>query len=124
MLQLLANENFPGPVVKSLRDFGHDVTSVKELMRGASDAAVLAEAQAQRRIVVTFDKDFGELAFRSGLPAERGVILFRLNGKTPESDNARAVAAVQSRSDWPGHFSTVTDARIRMRPLPIRGTKR
>ncbi len=90
MLRLFANENFPGPVIARLRELGYDVASVKEMMRGASDAAVLAEAQSERRIVVTFDKDFGELAFRFGFPAECGVILFRLNGKTPESDNARA----------------------------------
>jgi predicted nuclease of predicted toxin-antitoxin system len=69
------------------------------------------------RVVVTHDKDFGELAFRSGLPAECGVILLRLAGSNPDEDNRRAVDAIESRDDWTGHFSVITDDRIRMRPL-------
>ncbi len=78
---------------------------------------ILARAQAEQRIVVTHDKDFGELAFRSQLPASGGVILCRLSGSDRDSDNERILEALQSRSDWPGHFSVVTDDRIRMRPL-------
>jgi predicted nuclease of predicted toxin-antitoxin system len=117
-LRILANENFPGPVIQFLRASGHDVASVKESMRGASDADVLAAAQVQGRLVVTFDKDFGELAFRSLLPSTCGVVLFRLNGDSPAADNARAIAVLTSREDWSGHFAVVTDDRLRMRPLP------
>ena len=118
MLRILANENVPGPVLLALRQRGHDVASVKEIMRGSGDRAVLERAQAEQRLVVTFDKDFGELAFRFGLPAACGVVLFRLAGPTPEVDNARALAVLESRSDWTGHFATVTNDRIRIRPLP------
>lgn len=95
------------------------MASVKEMMRGASDREVLARAQAEERLVVTFDKDFGELAFRSRLPATSGVILFRLSGPSPEVDNARALAALESGLDWSGNFAVVTDDRIRLRPLPV-----
>jgi len=118
MLRILANENFPGPAICALRQHGHDVASVKELMRGSSDHAVLERAQAEQRLIVTFDKDFGELAFRFGLPTFCGVVLFRLTGPTPEVDNTRAVAILESRNDWAGHFATVTEDRIRIRPLP------
>jgi len=117
-VRIIANENFPGPVIRALRERGHDVTSVKETMRGASDREVLARAQGEGRLVVTFDKDFGELAFRYGLPATSGVILFRLSGSSPEMDNARALAALGRIEDWSGQFSVVTDDRIRIRPLP------
>jgi predicted nuclease of predicted toxin-antitoxin system len=40
---------------------------VKETMRGRGDPAILARAQTEERLVVTHDKDFGELAFRFGL---------------------------------------------------------
>lgn len=92
----------PGSVVTELRARGHDVFSVKESMRGADDVAVLARAQAEVRIVITQDKDFGELAYRIGLPAGCGVILFRLAGNDPDADGRRMVAAVESRSDWSG----------------------
>jgi len=122
-MRILANENFPGPMLRVLRDRGHDVASVKESMRGADDWAVLAvlhRAQADGRLVVTVDKDFGELAFRFGLPSECGVVLFRLSGSSPETDNSRALAALESRADWTGNFAVVTDSLIRIRPLPKR----
>jgi predicted nuclease of predicted toxin-antitoxin system len=117
-MRLLANENVTASVIHRLRQRGHDVLSVKESMRSERDAVILARAQAEQRIVIMHDKDFGELAFRSQLPAFCGVILVRLTGRDPDSDNERALTALESRTDWPGHFSVVTDDRIRMRPLP------
>lgn len=114
----LADENFPGPVVQALRARGDDVAWVAEKMRAASDEAVLARAQADGRILVTFDKDFAELAFKAGLPAICGVVLFRLTGSSPADDNARVLAALEERQDWAGHFAVVQGDRIRMRALP------
>lgn len=115
-MRFLANENVPGAVVTGLRQRGHDVVAVKESMPGASDRIILERAHADGRLVVTLDKDFGELAVRVGLAAT-GVILLRLGGASPGADNARAVAAITSREDWGGHFAVVTDDRIRLRPL-------
>lgn len=117
-MRLLVNENVTGTVIQELRQRGHDVLSVKESMRSETDAVILARAQAEQRIVVSHDKDFGELAFRSQLSATCGVILFRLSGSDRDADNARILEALESQSDWAGHFSVVTDDRIRMRPLP------
>jgi len=117
-MRILANENIAGAVVSALRACGHDVVSVKESMRGVADRSVLTRAQADGRLVLTCDKDFGELAVRLGLPADSGVVLLRLGGRNPEADNARAIAALTSRGDWAGHFAVVTDDRVRIRPLP------
>ncbi len=117
-MRFLVNENVTRTVIEGLRQRGHDVLSVKESMRSGADDAILARAQAEDRTVVTHDKDFGELAFRSNLPASCGVVLFRLAGTDPDADNRRILEALESRTDWAGHFSVVTDDRIRMRPLP------
>jgi predicted nuclease of predicted toxin-antitoxin system len=117
-MRRVLNENITGTVTAELRQRGHDVLSVKESMRSEADDVILARAQREGRIVVTHDKDFGELAFRDGLPASCGVILLRLAGAEPETDNRRILEALGSRSDWAGHFSLITDDRIRMRPLP------
>lgn len=117
-MRLLANENFPGPAVVALRDAGHDVCWVRTDMRGAKDSVILHQAQQKQRIVVTFDKDFGELAFRSGLPAECGVILFRIALPSPDVVARRAVEVLDSRSDWTGQFAVIEEHRIRLRALP------
>jgi predicted nuclease of predicted toxin-antitoxin system len=122
-MRLIVNENVSGTVIRSLREQGHDVLSVKESMQGADDRAVLARAQAEQRVVVTHDKDFGELAFRCPLPAGSGIVLFRLSGGDPMSDNRRVLEVLRSSVEWTGHFAVVTDDRVRIRPLPARPDK-
>src|SRR5271154_1111668 len=118
-MRFLVNENVTAAVIAGLRQRGHDVLSVKESMRSEDDDVILARAQAEQRIVVTHDKDFGELAFRCELPASCGVILFRLTPCDRDMANARILEALGSRNDWAGHFSVVTDDRIRVRPLSV-----
>lgn len=69
-MRLLANENFPRLAVDKLRASGHDVAWLREDSPGADDEQALQRAQAEDRILLTFDKDFGALAFRSPPPGE------------------------------------------------------
>lgn len=119
-MRLLANENFPSDAVRALRKDGHDVSWVRTECPGMSDRGVLAKAQNESRIVVTLDKDFGELAFRLGLPASSGVILFRITPRSPRFIADFAAQALKTRSDWAGHFSVVQEHRVRMVPLRSR----
>jgi len=66
--------------------------------RGAEEPIALGRAQTERRVVVTLDKDFGELAFRFACHAESDVILIRLDRKEPDNDNQVAIAALLSRA--------------------------
>jgi predicted nuclease of predicted toxin-antitoxin system len=75
-------------------------------------------AARESRILITFDKDLGTLAFHSGLPASSGVILFRIALSSPTHVAKVSTAAIESRGDWINQFSVVEEARIRMRPLP------
>lgn len=117
-MRLLANENFPLDAVLALRENGHDVAWIREDARGSNDEQVLARGQQEERILITFDKDFGELAFRSKLPATSGMILFRISAPSAQHVAQVAVQAIASRTDWAGHFSVIEDNRIRMTPLP------
>jgi predicted nuclease of predicted toxin-antitoxin system len=103
-----------------LKVAGHDVAWVRTAAPGSSDEAVLARAVREERIVLTFDKDFGELAWRAGLPAGSGVVLFRL--PMPAAADAGAVLAARlgERADWAGHFSVVEPGRVRMRTLSVK----
>ena len=102
----------------ALRECGHDVAWVRYDAPGSSDIQVIARAQAENRVLVTFDKDFGELAFRSRLPASSGIVLFRIPASSSTHVAQVAVAALESRGDWADHFAVVEDDRIRMTPLP------
>ena len=89
IMRLLANENFPREAVDALRSRGHDVAWVRTDSPDSSDEAVIRRAGAEGRLLITFDKDLGELAFRSGLSSPSGVILFRIS-----QDSAAHVAEV------------------------------
>lgn len=117
-MKLLADENFPGLAVLALRKAGYDVLWARTGMAGIPDDEILARARAELRVVVTFDKDFGELAYRVGLPASCGVIIFRLVPSSPEFVAERAVSVLRSRDDWQGKFAIAEETRIRLRPLP------
>jgi predicted nuclease of predicted toxin-antitoxin system len=119
-MRLLANENIPGPVVRALRQLGHDVLWIKESGPGTEDSVALALAQSEQRVVVTADTDFGELAFKSGLSAVCGVVLIRIDWSDPDHDNQLVVSAITSRDAWTGVFAVVERDRIRIRPLPSR----
>jgi predicted nuclease of predicted toxin-antitoxin system len=71
--------------------------------------------------LLTLDKDFGELVFRRGLPAQCGVIMFRVGEGSPEQFAEVALTALRSRDDWNGSFGVVGGDRIRMRPLKKAG---
>ncbi len=116
-MRLLADENLPQRTVEALRRLGHDVTWVRLEAPGSGDERVLAQALSEDRVLVTADKDFGELAFRRRLPAAAGVILLRVRG-TAEVRSAALVAALETREDWAGQFAVVTNDRVRLTPLP------
>lgn len=117
-MRILANENFPGDAIAALCQRGHDVTWVRTDAPGSSDWQVLKRAETQDRVLIPFDKDFGELAFRAKLPASSGIILFRISAPSSAHVARVPVAALESRTDWAGQFAVVEDARIRMTPLP------
>jgi len=117
-MQFLADENFPLDAVNELRATGFDVLSIRELCPGSRDADVLSLAVKENRFLLTLDKDFGELAFHSGLSATSGVMLFRLSGLKPASMVRFILAAIKSVEKPEGLFVIVEPSRIRLRPLP------
>ena len=117
-MRILANENVPGETVAALRQRNHDIVWARTDAPGSSDRELLERAAAEERLLITLDKDFGELAFRSTLPASSGIVLLRVQTPEPSILTRIAVAALDARDDWAGHFSVVEHDRIRMTPLP------
>jgi predicted nuclease of predicted toxin-antitoxin system len=116
-MRFLANENFPADAVTALRQAGHDVTWIRTDAPGITDPEVLQIAQVEARILLTFDKDFGELAFRLQLPATAGIILFRIKTPSSAAIAQKVLAVISARRDWAGHFSVIEEDRMRMRSL-------
>ncbi len=116
-MRLMANENVPLDAVNALRDDGHDVLWIRSTAPGSTDLEVLAMSQEQCRVLITFDKDFGELAFRSRQPAACGIILFRVPMISSAYLAEIIVNAIGSRTDWEGHFTVVESNRVRMKAL-------
>src|SRR4051794_29761327 len=79
MMIVLADESVDIPVIARLRADGHTVVAVRELAPGIDDPNVLALANEQAAVLLTMDKDFGDLTVRDQLPVA-GVILIRLPG--------------------------------------------
>ena len=114
-LRFLVDAGVGTAVVKSLRSAGHDTSSVRDRDPRLPDDEVLAWALAEQRIVVTMDKDFGELVFRNGLP-HAGVLLLRLD----DADSGTKVRVVELivkniGDQLPGHFCVYQDGHVRVR---------
>ena len=116
-MRFLADENFPGGAVATLRRAGLAVDWALEVAPGGSDDAVLARALKSGSVILTFDKDFGELGWRLVPTSGFGVVLFRMPLPRAAEAGAALATLVQSRDDWAGHFSVVEPGRLRMRSL-------
>lgn len=81
-MKFLANENVPLSVCKRLRKKDIDIVSMAEIELKATDEEVMAQALEQGRAIVTFDKDFGELVFKSKASVP-GIILLRFSPRSP-----------------------------------------
>ena len=123
MAKFLANENIPGDAVQKARAAGIDIQWVKEIMRGATDDAILARAVKDKRVLLTFDRDFGELVFAKGKEASCGVILLRVKPTSPGFVASFVVAVLTRKIDWAGGFAVVTEDRVRTLPVPARSGK-
>jgi len=82
-MQILADENIPGTAVRHLRDAHHDVLWIRESFPGMADFDIMKLAVDEQRIIVTFDKDFGELAVTGTSQIPRGIILLRISKRSP-----------------------------------------
>jgi predicted nuclease of predicted toxin-antitoxin system len=117
-MRLLLDENVSPVIGDALRAAGHDVSMAASTCPGAPDAALVALAVAEGRVLVTEDNDFGALAFQQGL---RPIALVRiaLPRQQPAQKAARLVQVLQDEvADVQGTILTVEPGRVRGRALP------
>lgn len=83
-MKFLANENFPAPSIQILKEHKLDLKAIADEMPGISDQEVMNIAGNEGRIILTFDKDYGELIFKYGMKQPVSVVFFRYKGNDPE----------------------------------------
>lgn len=116
-MRWLADECVDAALVVRLRSAGHDVVYMAEIAPATSDTDVMALAQQDGRLLLTEDKDFGDLVFRRGglVP---GIVLLRIDPAMHALKSRRLDAVVGRFGDnLFGRYMTVEEARFRSRPL-------
>ena len=113
--KLLANENFPLPAVRLLQEAGVDVETVLDVMPAASDEEVLSYARREQRWIVTFDRDYGDLVFRKGMPPPPAIIYLRQEAYSPEKPAQLVQAILAMPEKVRGCFVVVTTRNVRYR---------
>lgn len=115
----LANENIPFRCIQLLRHEGFDIAAIIEDTPGAKDFDILERAARENRILLTFDRDYGDLIFRKRLPAPLGVIYLRFDPLTPEEPAAQLKNLLsQPGLVIEGKFTVFERKRVRQRSLP------
>ena len=114
-MRFLCDECVDQPIVDALRSDGHLASYVAEMNPGIPDEDVLEIATTEGAVLVTVDKDFGDLVFRQGR-VHGGVVLLRLHGVDPAEKARIATAAIAEHiDDLPGAFAVIEKDRMRVR---------
>jgi len=118
MLRFLADESCDFAAVRALRREAFDVLSVAEVSPGADDAHVLASALTENRVLITEDKDFGQLVFAAG-NKNVGVVLIRFPSNARSTLGNQMLGLVRKHADrLPSSFVVLQPDRVRLSVLP------
>ena len=103
--------------MRALKNEGHDVLYVLESHPGGPDEIVLQQAYREGRVLLTEDKDFGELVYHLKKPAA-GIVLIRIPVEQRHTKWIRIKKLIECHGDrLPGHLVIVGAERFRFRPL-------
>jgi len=116
-MRWLADECIDAGLVEHLRQAGHDVLYAAEMAAGASDPEILDRADGDGRLLLTEDKDFGDLVFRSRR-AVPGLVLLRLDAWQAAAKWTRLASAIAHFGEGlMGRYVVIEETRFRARPL-------
>jgi len=115
-MKLLANENFPQSSVKILKEAGYDIVSVGDEFAGILDSEVIDFANKEHRIILTFDRDYGELIFKRGYRPSAGVIYLRWEIFQPEEPGKYLIELLSTKNIlYENTLTVVSNDNIRQR---------
>ena len=118
-MRFIADENFPLPSVRLLVAAGHDIVAVALESPGVSDETVLDQTVRERRVLLTFDRDYGSLLYERGSQPPAGIVYFRFAPSSPEEPAEYLIALLERPELSLSTMFTVAERdRVRQRPLP------
>ena len=113
-MNFVADESLDAPIIAALREVKHDVLSISETSPRVADEVVLNISKEQNRILLTADKDFGELVFRLKLISS-GIVLFRIPELTNDEKISLALQCIKDyENQLPSSFCVITHNKIRI----------
>ncbi len=113
----LANENFPAMMVRLLREQRNDVIHAAETLVGAPDERILHAAVEQDRVLLTLDRDFGELVFHRQKTPAPGIVLFRMGQMSPDGMLSFLQTFFEPQPPLRGFFTVASPGHFRQVPL-------
>ena len=115
-MKLLANENFPLLSVTILEKNGFDIKSIGRDCSGILDSEVIEFAIKEERIILTFDRDYGELIFKKGYRPQCGVIYLRWENFQPDDPGEYLIELFKSQDiTYEGMLTVISETHIRQR---------
>ncbi|MDP2054676.1 MAG: DUF5615 family PIN-like protein [Acidobacteriota bacterium] len=120
-MRLLADAGISPRTVEFLTSLGHEALHVRGLgMHRATDDAIVARAEADGSVLITFDLDFGDI-LALDVRDRPSVIILRLTNQRPERVNLQIASVIAERQLEleAGALIVIEDARYRLRTLPI-----
>jgi predicted nuclease of predicted toxin-antitoxin system len=115
-MRFVADENVDQPIIARLRNDGHEVHAVIEMSAGISDDEVLKQANQQGVVLLTGDKDFGELVYRDK-KYNCGIVLIRLAGLSNDEKGEIVANVIQDHAgELENAFTVISHRNLRIRP--------
>jgi len=116
-MKLVADESVDFRIIKSLRNNGYEILSIQETKPGVKDVEVLKFANESEAILITEDKDFGELTFRLRKP-NRGIILLRMSGMEISEKIKKILAVFENHIvELSDKFTVISSDKLRFRNI-------
>lgn len=116
-MKFLADESVDFPIVKLMRELGFEVDFIAEISPSISDTEVLRIANEKEAILITMDKDFGELIYRNKHNSF-GIILLRTNHLENELKLTIINEVINKYIDeLPNKFTVVQENNVRIRTM-------
>ncbi len=117
-MRFLADENFPLPSVRLLREAGHDVLAIASESPGSEDLDVMGRAGREDRILLTLDRDYLRMVYSEGQSAPVGIVHFRIVPQSARIPGERLLELLSAGVGLDGQFTTVGRQDVAQEELP------